>query len=71
MLCLTQGWDFALNVSKEILGKSLLLSEEWTKINWHLFSNTDGSVKAVLYYWMTEGQASVICHGDNLEMIPG
>lgn len=73
MLCPKQGWNFTLNVPKEILRKSLLLSEKWTKINWYLFvSNTDGSVKAVSCYRMTEErQASVISHEDNLEMIPG
>lgn len=50
-----------------------MLSEKCTKIKWYLFfSPTDGSLKTVSCYWMTEKrQASVISQEDNLEMIPG
>lgn len=73
MLGPRQDWNFTLNVPRKIFGKSLLLSEKWTKINWYLFfSNTDVSVKAISCYQMTEErQARVISHEDNLEMIPG
>lgn len=73
VLCPRQGWNFTLNVPKEVLGKNLLLAEKWTKINWYIFfPDTDGSVKAVSCSRIAgERQASVISHEDNLEMIPG
>lgn len=50
-----------------------MLSEKCTKIKWYLFfSHTDGSLKTISCYCMTEKrQARVISHEDKLEMIVG
>lgn len=73
MLSTRQGWNYTLSVPKEILRKSLFLSEKWVKINYYLFfSNTSGSMKAVLCQWMTEErQTNIISHEDNIKTIPG